>query len=177
MNIFGIVGWSGSGKTELLIKLIPELKRRGFSVSTMKHTHHNFDMDQPGKDSYRHRESGAREVMVASSKRWVLQRELRDEPEFDMDELIGRMSDVDILLIEGFKRSHHDKLEVSRPSLGKQLLASDDPTVVAVASDQAIPGLAIPVLDLDDVSAVADHIISHLKAVPSSPSVLDDAAE
>ncbi len=177
MKIFGIVGWSGSGKTELLIKLIPELKGRGFTVSTMKHTHHDFDMDQPGKDSYRHRESGAQEVMVASSRRWVLQRELNGEPEFDMDELIERMSEVDILLIEGFKSHKHDKLEVCRPSLGKCKLAADDTSVVAVASDEDISGLRIPLLDLDDVASVADFIIAHLSAVPSGLLMQSGAAE
>ena len=168
MKIFGIIGWSGSGKTELLISLVPELKRRGFRVSTMKHTHHNFDMDKPGKDSFRHREAGAEEVMVASSKRWALLHELRDEDEPDMDDLIEKMTPVDLLLIEGFKRNGHPKLEVSRPATGKTLIALEDDTVVAVASDAQISGLAVPLLDLDDVAQVADFIIRSTEATPSA---------
>ena len=161
MKVFGIVGWSGSGKTELLIKLLPELIQRGFTVSTMKHTHHDFDMDKPGKDSFRHREAGASQVMVASAKRWALMNELRGEPEPDMDELIGRMTPVDLLLIEGFKRNHHAKLEVFRPSTGKDMISVEDDTVVAVASDEAIDGVEVPLIDLDDVAAVADCIVKY----------------
>ncbi|HEY9081386.1 molybdopterin-guanine dinucleotide biosynthesis protein B [Magnetovibrio sp.] len=172
MKIFGIVGWSGSGKTELLVKLLPELRRRGFRVSTMKHTHHNFDIDKPGKDSYRHRKAGAEEVLIASGGRWALVRELRDEPEPDMDTLIEQMTPVDLLLIEGFKRNRHPKLEVSRPATGKSLIATDDDTIVAVASDARIGGLSVPLLDLDDVGAVADFIIRYTGAVPgAAPSV------
>jgi len=159
MNIFGLVGWSGSGKTTLLVRLIPELIGRGLSVSTMKHTHHNFDMDQKGKDSYEHRMAGAQEVMLTSGRRWVLQREIRDEPEPDMDSLIARMSPVDLILIEGFKRHHHAKLEVFRRAVGKPLLAMEDDTVLAVASDGPVPEVDVPVLDLNDVAAVADFII------------------
>lgn len=167
MKVFGLVGWSGSGKTELMVKLLPELKRRGFKVSTMKHTHHNFDMDKPGKDSYRHREAGAEEVMVTSGRRWALVHELREEPEPDMDSLIEQMTPVDLLLIEGFKRNNHAKLEVSRVETGKSLIAADDDTIVAVACDAQLEGLSIPVLDLDDVTAVADFIVKHTGAVPS----------
>ena len=159
MKVFGIVGWSGSGKTELLIKLLPEFKRRGFTVSTMKHTHHDFDMDKPGKDSFRHREAGAEEVLVASGQRWALLHELRDEPEPDMDELIAKMTPVDLLLIEGFKRNHHAKLEVFRPSTGKTMICDSDDTVVAVASDEPLDGLRVPLLDLDNIAEVADFII------------------
>lgn len=167
MKIFGLVGWSGSGKTELLVKLLPELKRRGFKVSTMKHTHHNFDMDKPGKDSFRHREAGAEEVMVASGRRWALVHELREDPEPDMDALIEQMTPVDLLLIEGFKRNNHAKMEVSRSETGKSLIATDDDTIVAVASDVGIEGLTVPLLDLDDVMAVADFIVQYTGAIPS----------
>ena len=167
MKVFGLVGWSGSGKTELLVKLLPELKRRGFKVSTMKHTHHNFDMDKPGKDSFRHREAGAEEVMVASGRRWALVHELREDPEPDMDALIKQMTPVDLLLIEGFKRNKHAKLEVSRSETGKPLIATDDDTIVAVASDVEIDGLTVPVLDLDDVTAIADFIVKYTAAIPS----------
>lgn len=177
MKIFGIVGWSGSGKTELLVKLLPELRRRGFKVSTMKHTHHNFDLDKPGKDSYRHREAGAEEVMVASGGRWALVHELRDEPEPDMDYLIEQMNPVDLLLIEGFKRNKHPKMEVSRPATGKSLIAPEDDSIVAVASDVEIVGLSVPFIDLDDVSAVADFVIKYSGAKPSSVYTEVNAAE
>lgn len=161
MKIFGLVGWSGSGKTTLLVRLIPELIGRGLTVSTMKHTHHNFDMDQKGKDSYEHRMAGAREVMLTSGRRWVLQREFRDEPEPDMDALIARMAPVDLVLIEGFKRHRHAKLEVYRREVGKPLLALEDDTVLAVASDGQVPEVGVPVLNLDDVASIADFIVGH----------------
>ena len=164
MNIFGIVGWSGSGKTELVIRLIPELIARGFSVSSMKHTHHGFDIDRPGKDSYRHREAGAKEVMVTSSVRWALLHELQGDPEHDMEDLIARMAPVDILLIEGFKSHKHPKLEVFRADVGKSLLAREDDTVIAVASDAAsLDGISVPLFDLDDIKAIADFVQDYLK--------------
>ena len=177
MKIFGLVGWSGSGKTELLIKLLPELKRRGLKVSTMKHTHHDVDIDIPGKDSYRHRQAGAEEVMVASSGRWSLVHELRDEPEPDMDFLIAQMKPVDLLLIEGFKRNSHPKMEVFRPSYGEPLIAAHDPTVVGVACDEKIVGLGVPLIDLNDVGAVADFIIAHTGVRPSAYPAQAKAAE
>lgn len=161
MKTFGVVGWSGSGKTTLMVKLLPELIGRGVRVSTMKHTHHNFDIDRPGKDSYEHRRAGAGEVLVASSRRWALLHEIRDHPEPDMDELIGRMAPCDLVLIEGFKRHRHPKVEVHRTANGKPLLCRDDPTVVAVACDQPLSELHVPVLDLNDVSGVADFIVTH----------------
>lgn len=164
-----MVGWSGSGKTTLLVRLIPELTRRGYSVSTMKHTHHNFDIDQKGKDSYEHRMSGATEVMLTSGKRWALQRELRDEPEPDMDALIARMAPVDLILIEGFKRHRHAKLEVFRPSVGKSLIAADDDTIVAVASDGPVDAVMVPVLDVDDVVVVADFILQFCNLADARP--------
>ena len=173
MRTFGLVGWSGSGKTTLMVKLIPEIKARGLTVSTMKHTHHHFDIDKPGKDSYEHRAAGATEVMVISSRRWALMHELRERPEPDMEDMIGQMSPVDLLLIEGFKSHRHAKLEVFRPSVGKPLLSDTDPTVVAVASDEALDGLAVPVLDLNDVPAVADFILAQ---VGWSAEDSDDAA-
>jgi molybdopterin-guanine dinucleotide biosynthesis protein B len=160
MKVFGLVGYSGSGKTTLLIRLIPELVRRGISVSTMKHAHHGFDVDQPGKDSYEHRLAGATEVMVSSARRWALMHEHRDVPEPRPAELIRHMSDVDLLLIEGFKREPHEKLEVWRAATGKPLLAREDRSILAVASDAAVPGLSIPVLDLNDVGAIAAFILA-----------------
>jgi molybdopterin-guanine dinucleotide biosynthesis protein B len=160
-KIFGLAGWSGSGKTTLLRALIPALVGRGLRVSTLKHAHHNFDIDQPGKDSYEHRRAGASEVMVASANRWALMHELRGAPEPDATALVRHMSPVDLILIEGFKREAHDKLEVYRPALGKPPLYPDDPHIVAVASDAAIAGLTLPRLDLDDAEAIADFMIDH----------------
>ncbi len=159
MRIFGLAGWSGSGKTTLLTALIPELVRRGVSVSTIKHAHHEFDVDQPGKDSWLHRQAGASEVMVASSRRFALMHELRDTPEPSLDALVQRMAPVDLLLVEGFKRARHLKLEVHRPSVGKPFLYPDDPHIVAVASDENL-GVPLPLLSLADISAIADFILA-----------------
>jgi len=158
MRIFGLAGWSGSGKTTLLVALIPQLVGRGVMVSTIKRAHHEFDIDQPGKDSWRHRQAGASEVMVASSRRFALMHELRDAPEPSLDELVARMAPVDLLLVEGFKRDPHPKLEVHRPSLGKPFLYSDDPHIVAIASDERLTA-PLPVLPLGDVAAIADFIL------------------
>jgi molybdopterin-guanine dinucleotide biosynthesis protein B len=163
MRTFGIVGLSGNGKTTLVVKLVPELVRMGLKVSTMKHAHHGFDLDTPGKDSYRHREAGATEVMMSSSRRWVLQHEMRDEPEATLDELLARMSPVDLVVIEGFKAYPHAKIEVYRPSLGKKPLFPGDPHIVAVASDEPLSGLPVPVLDLDDTAAIAGFIVGHCR--------------
>ena len=166
MKVFGLVGWSGSGKTTLLVRLLPELIARGLSVSTMKHTHHNFDIDRKGKDSYEHRMAGATEVMISSGRRWALQRELRDDAEPDMDELIGRMAPVDLILVEGYKSHRHPKLEVFRRAVGKSLLAAENDTVVAVASDGPVAEARVPVLDLEDVPAIADFIIDFCDLAP-----------
>ncbi|MBL8698903.1 MAG: molybdopterin-guanine dinucleotide biosynthesis protein B [Alphaproteobacteria bacterium] len=160
MKIFGFAGWSGSGKTTLLTKLIPDFVARGLRVSTIKHAHHRFDIDRPGKDSYEHRQAGATEVLISSSHRFALMHELRDEPEPSLDALVARMTPVDLLLIEGFKFDPHDKLEIHRPSLGKPLLAREDPHIVAVASDVEIPGLHVPRLDLADVAGIAEFVIA-----------------
>ena len=159
MKVFGLAGWSGSGKTTLLVRLIPALVARGLSVSTIKHAHHAFDVDRPGKDSHSHRLAGAREVMVSSANRFALMHELRGAPEPTVEELVARMSPVDLLLIEGFKHHAHDKLEVHRPALGKPLLAPDDPRVVAVASDVPLEGLPVPRLPLDDIEAIAGFVV------------------
>src|SRR5690242_8335429 len=161
MHIFGLAGWSGSGKTTLMTALIPELMARGLSVSTIKHAHHEFDIDRPGKDSWRHRQAGAHEVMVASSRRWALMHELRDAPEPSLDELVARMSPVDLLLVEGWKRHPHPKIEVHRPALGKPLLYPEDPHVVAIASDEVIAA-PIPLLPLGEPGAIAAFITDHL---------------
>jgi molybdopterin-guanine dinucleotide biosynthesis protein B len=158
MHIFGIAGWSGSGKTTLIKALLPILIGRGLTVSTLKHAHHSFDIDQPGKDSYEHRKAGAAEVMIASANRWALMHELDGAPEPSLAELIRRMSPVDLLLVEGFKWEAHDKLEVHRPGVGKPLLQPDDPYIVAVASDTRL-ALPVPVLDINDGNGIADFIM------------------
>ncbi len=162
MKVFGIAGWSGSGKTTLMVKLLPELTERGLAVSTMKHTHHDFDIDKPGKDSHQHRRAGATEVMIASSARWALLHEHRGATEPDMDALIARMTPVDLLLIEGFKFHRHPKLEVFRPAIGKPMLCANDPSVVAMASDGAIPGLKIPRFDVNAAAGIADFIVDYV---------------
>ncbi len=168
MKVFGLAGWSNSGKTTLMIALIDLFARQGLGVSTVKHAHHAFDIDVPGKDSYRHRQAGATEVLIGSGKRWALMHELREAPEPSLEELMGHMSPVDLLLIEGFKRDRHPKIEVFRPSLGKAPLWPDDPTIVAVATDEDIPDLDRPRLDLNTPEAVAAFILAHLDlAAPS----------
>lgn len=159
--VFGIAGWSGSGKTTLVVRLIPALVRRGLTVSTVKHAHKDFDIDHPGKDSHRHRLAGATEVVVGSPKRWALMHELRDEPEPTLDDLLPRLSPVDLLLVEGFKRHPHPKLEVWRAAVGKPVLAREEPTVVAIASDGLVPDPPVPVLDLADTDAIAAFVTAH----------------
>jgi len=159
MKVMGIVGWSGSGKTSLLVEVLPVLAAQGLKVSTMKHAHHRFDVDTAGKDSFRHREAGASEVLVVTSARWVLMHESREEPEPTIEELIARMTPVDLLLIEGFKTHPHPKLEIHRASEGKPLLCPQDPDIVAVASDGPLPGLPVPRLDLNDPTEIAKFIL------------------
>lgn len=170
-KVFGLVGWSGSGKTTLVTKLLPELTGRGLSVSTVKHTHHDIEVDKPGKDSFRHRKSGAVEVLITSPVRWALVHELRNTPEPEMTDLIGRMGPVDIILVEGFKSHPYPKLEIHRPSTGKALLADNDETVVAVASDEKITGLDIPVLELSNMGEIAKFIIEHCQL---NPRIMDN---
>jgi molybdopterin-guanine dinucleotide biosynthesis protein B len=160
-RMFGLAGWSGSGKTTLMVKLIPELTARGLSVSTVKSAHHDFDVDTPGKDSYEHRAAGATEVLVSSANRWALIHENRGAPEPALHELVARMSAVDLLLVEGFKADPIDKLEVHRPSVGNKPLHPEDPKVVAIASDEALPEATLPVFDLDDITGIADFIVAH----------------
>lgn len=160
MRVVGLAGWSGAGKTTLLLKLIPEFQSRGLSVSTLKHAHHAFDIDHPGKDSFEHRRAGAREVLIASPRRWALVHELSDEPEPPLADLLRRLSPVDLVLVEGFKASAHPKLEVFRAANGKPLLGSAAPHLRVIASDMALPDAAVPVVPLADVSVVADQLLA-----------------
>lgn len=163
MRVIGLAGWSGAGKTTLIVKLIPALQARGLSVSTLKHAHHTFDLDQPGKDSYRHREAGAHEVLIASSTRFALMHELRGAPEPPLATLIAKLEPVDLLIIEGFKTEPHSKLEVHRAENSKPFLFPDDPNIKAVASDSphsaVLLGTLLPFVHLDDVPAIVDLIL------------------
>ena len=161
MKIFGFAGWSGSGKTTLIEKLIPLFVQRGLKVSLIKHAHHTFDVDQPGKDSYRHRHAGCAEVLVSSSRRWALVHELRGAPEPGFTELIERLSPCDLVLVEGFKREQLPKLEVYRASVGESLLYPQDPDIVAVASDARV-ATKLPQFGLEDASAISGFILKHL---------------
>ena len=160
--VFGVTGYSNNGKTALVRALIPALTGRGLRVATLKHAHHGFDLDQPGKDSHEHRAAGARQVLVGSAKRWALIGELGDgDPEPGMWDHIARLDACDLVLVEGYKRESHPKLEVHRPSVGKPLLTGEIPNVVAIASDEAVPGVDVPVLNLNNADAVADFILMH----------------
>jgi molybdopterin-guanine dinucleotide biosynthesis protein B len=161
MRIFGLAGWSGSGKTTLLTAIIPHFVARGLVVSTIKHAHHEFDIDRPGKDSWRHRQAGASEVMVASSRRWAIMHELRGAAEPSLEDLVASMSPADLLLVEGFKFHPHPKLEVHRPAVGKPLLYPEDPHIVAIATDEPLP-TQLPLLPLGDPPTVAGFILHHL---------------
>ena len=170
MRIIGLAGWSGSGKTTLITKVIPRLLARGVTVSTLKHAHHGFDLDQPGKDSFFHRTAGATEVIISSAKRFAILHELREEAEWDLPELVAKMSPVELVLVEGYKRDAFPKLEVHRAANGKPLIHPDDPHVVAVAADIALPDAKVPVVDLDDVEAIADLLLKF--AVPVGKGVM-----
>jgi len=163
MRLVGLAGWSGAGKTTLVTRLIPCLRRRGISVSTVKHAHHRFDVDQPGKDSHEHRRAGAAQVLVSSSSRWALITELRGAPEPPLPELLRHLSPVDLVLVEGFKRDRHPKIEVHRAANDKPWLHPHDPAIRAVASDIPPPA-ALPHAHLDDVERVADLLLEF--AVP-----------
>ncbi len=160
MKLFGVVGWKNSGKTTLVARLVTELRSRGFSVSTMKHAHHAFDLDQPGRDSYKHREAGAHEVLISSGNRWALMHELQGEDEYKLDVLLTKMSPVDIVIIEGFKREPHAKIECHRASSEMPLVSAANKTIMAVASDVDVDTGGLKTLDLNDVSAIADFVIA-----------------
>jgi molybdopterin-guanine dinucleotide biosynthesis adapter protein len=156
MRIIGLAGWSGSGKTTLVTSVIPVLVGRGLKVATVKHAHHDFDTDQPGKDSWLHRRAGASEVAIVSSRRWAIVHELGDEPEPPLAEILAKLGPVDLVIVEGFKRHSHPKLEVFRAAVGKPLLHPDDNCIVAVATDAPLPQAEVPVLMLDDYAGVAN---------------------
>jgi molybdopterin-guanine dinucleotide biosynthesis protein B len=165
MRIIGLAGWSGSGKTTLMAKLIPCLTGRGKKVSTLKHAHHGFDLDQPGKDSFVHRAAGASEVLISSARRWALMSELRDQPEPRLHELLMRLSPVDLVVVEGYKREKFPKVEIHRKEVGKPLLHTDDDWIVAVASDTPLPQASVPVIDLNDVDKIADVMLVEAMAL------------
>jgi molybdopterin-guanine dinucleotide biosynthesis adapter protein len=158
-RVFGITGWKNSGKTTLTEKLVTELVRRGWTVSTVKHAHHDFDIDKPGADSFRHRQAGATEVAIVSGRRWALMHELRDEDEPSLDEVLARLAPCDIVLVEGYKREPHRKIEARRmEAKDRTPLAAGDPHIVAIAADFKVEGEALPVFDLDDAKKIADFI-------------------
>ncbi len=159
MKVIGIAGWSGAGKTTLLTRVIPLLTARGLRVSTVKHAHHAFDIDQPGKDSHTHRAAGATEVLVSSAHRFALMHELRGQREWTLDALLEKLSPVDFVLVEGFKTQAHPKLEVFRAAVKKPPLHPDDDNIVAIASDQPLDA-TVPVVSLDDTEAVADILVA-----------------
>jgi molybdopterin-guanine dinucleotide biosynthesis protein B len=160
MKVVGLAGWSGAGKTTLLTKLIPLISGRGLTVSTIKHAHHAFDVDKPGKDSWMHREAGAQEVLVSSANRFALMREMRGAPEWTLSQLLEKLSPCDLVIVEGFKRSGHSKIEVHRAQNGKPFLWPDDPDIHGVASDIDAGLDAPPRVHLDDVDAVADMMLA-----------------
>jgi molybdopterin-guanine dinucleotide biosynthesis protein B len=159
MRIIGLAGWQGSGKTTLLAKVIPRLVARGRTVSTVKHAHDGFDIDQPGKDSHTHRMAGATEVLIGSARRFALMHELRGAPELPLRALLARLAPVDLVIVEGYKREPHPKLEVHRASVGKPLIYPNDSWIVAVASDGPLPGTELPVIALDDIETIADVML------------------
>ena len=165
MKVLGLVGWSGAGKTTLLERMLPLLRARGLTASTIKHAHHGFDLDRPGKDSWRHRAAGAREVLVAGGSRWALMHEVQGaEP--GLADLLGRLEPVDLVLVEGFKAHPYPKVEVHRPALGKPPIWPEQPEVVAVATDRPLEGCHRPLLPLDDPAAIVAWTLHLLKISP-----------
>ena len=162
-RVIGVAGFKNAGKTTLVEKLVIDLTQRGFRVSTVKHAHHSFDIDHEGRDSFRHRKAGATEVAVVSKGRWALIHELRDEAEPALDDILQKMAPCDLVIVEGYKRDTHDKIEVRNLALDHPSLAGDDPTIVAIAATGAIAGTPVPVFDRDDVSALSAFIISHME--------------
>lgn len=177
MRVIGLAGWSGAGKTTLLVRLLPALNRRGLAVSTLKHAHHAFDIDQPGKDSFEHRAAGAREVLVASGRRWALVHEARGEGEPSLAMLLRRLSPVDLVVVEGYKACAHVKIEVFRAANGKPLLFGQAPNIRAIASDVPLLDVAVPVIDLDDVEAITEWILQAAQPIDQALVELDGTPE
>jgi molybdopterin-guanine dinucleotide biosynthesis adapter protein len=165
-RVIGIAGWSGAGKTTLIVKLIPMLRARGLRIATVKRAHHKFDVDQPGKDSYEHRKAGAFEVIVSSERRWVQMHEIGEGAEATLAELLQRLSPCDLVLIEGFKGAPHPKLEVYRHANAKEPLHPTDDRIVAIASDTGFPDAKVPVVDLEDVAGIADLVWARAEPMP-----------
>lgn len=161
MKLFGVVGYKNAGKTGLMERLVSEITQRGFSVSTIKHAHHSFDVDHPGKDSYRHRAAGASQTLLSSGTRWALMSELRGADEPPLADLLATLNPVDLILIEGYKRDTHSKIEAFRASTGNPLLAKDDPTIKAIATDTTVQA-SQPQFDLNDTKAIANFILSEV---------------
>jgi molybdopterin-guanine dinucleotide biosynthesis protein B len=161
MNIFGVTGWKNAGKTGLMERLVTDITARGFTVSTLKHAHHSFDVDHPGKDSHRHRTAGASQVLLSSGTRWALMSELRGAAEPSLTDLLTKLAPVDLILIEGYKRDTHPKVEAYRAEPGNPLIAAGDPTIKAIATDTPLT-TDRPQFDLDDTAAIADFILGHL---------------
>lgn len=162
MKVFGFAGYSGSGKTTLIEQLIPRFVMRGLRVSLIKHAHHLFEIDRPGKDSYRHREAGAGEVLITSDQRWVLMHELRGAPEPTLAQQLERFSPCDLVLVEGYKHAAIPKIEIHRPSIGKPMLHPTDPNIVAIACDAPV-NTTLPVLDLNQPDTIVDFIVEYLE--------------
>lgn len=175
-RVLGIVGWSGSGKTVLITRLMPLLMQRGLKVATLKHAHHDFDVDRQGKDSYEHRKAGASEVIVSSARRWVQMHELAGEAEATLAQLLRRVSPCDLVLVEGFKTQRHPKVEVFRKALGMTPLHLRDERIVAVAADQAFPDARIPVVSLDEVVAIADLVCARAEPLAAVLAALESCA-
>ena len=163
MKVWGVTGWKNSGKTGLMERLVSEFVRRGYRVSTVKHAHHVFDIDHPGRDSYRHREAGASEVLLSSRKRWALMHENRGEDEATLDELLAKLGPADLVLVEGFKRERHPKIEAHRAETENPLIAPEDDSIRAIASDSGVTVADRPTFDLDDTAAIADFITAELE--------------
>lgn len=177
MSVLGIAGWSGSGKTTLLMRLIPLLRARGLRIATLKHAHHSFDVDQPGKDSYVHRKAGAGEVIISSARRWVQMHEVGDDgTEATLPELLSRLSPCDLVLVEGFKRERYPKIEVFRTALGKTPLYAQDPLIVAIASDPLLAAAPLPCAHLNDLPAVADLVVAKARPIDAVMETLVTSA-
>lgn len=173
MRMLGIAGWSGSGKTALITRLLPAFNAANLRVATVKHAHHSFDVDVPGKDSYEHRKAGAAEVIVSSARRWVQMHEIGSASEATLRELLRRVSPCDLVLVEGYKSERHPKLEVYRQAVGSRPLYLQDQAIVGVASDQPLPGAPLPVVDLNDTARVASFILDHAEPLERVLALLE----